>query len=359
MATVLSKIRVLIVDDSPMVRSILSRVLAEQEDIEVIGGARDPFEARELIIRYRPHVIVLDIEMPRMDGLTFLTKLMAHYPVPVIICSGVAPAASANAVKAIELGAIDVVPKPSAGGTGALKRLGAELADKIRAAAISKPPPPVPVNPAAAPRSFRQAGVDPNRWVVAIGASTGGTEAIRQVLAHMPADSPPVVMVQHMPEGFTHSFAQRLDQQSRLHVAEAEDHELLMPGRALLARGGVQMGVRSTGGQWRIAYGGTERINRHCPSVDYLFDSLTRCKGRRIAAVLLTGMGADGARGLKHLREHGAVTIAQDEASSVVYGMPKAAVELGAVQQQCAPPDVPRVLIEAMRAAQQAAASRA
>ncbi len=352
--TRLDKVRVLLVDDSPMVRNILSRVLADQEGIEVVGGARDPFEARELIIRHRPHVIILDIEMPRMDGLTFLTKLMAHYPVPVIICSGVAPAASANAVKAIELGAIDVVPKPTEGGTRALKQLGAELADKIRAAAISKPPP-VPVPPRAAPKSFRQAGIEPNRWVIAIGASTGGTDAIRHVLTQMPADAPPIVMVQHMPAGFTNSFARRLDEVCKLSVAEAEDNEILMPGRALLARGGVQMGVQSVGVQWRIRYGGTEKVNRHCPSVDYLFDSLTRCKGRRIAAVLLTGMGADGAKGLLHLREKGAITIAQDEASSVVYGMPKAAVELGAVQRQCPPSDVPRVLIELMGAEKAAA----
>ena len=344
-----SPIKVLIVDDSPLIRSMLSRVLAEEPDIQVVGGAKDPYEARELIITYRPDVILLDIEMPRMDGLTFLTKLMAHYPVPVIMCSGAAPASSAVALKAIELGAIDVVSKPTGGGNQALRQLGADLAEKIRAAAIAKSPPPIPAAATSATESFHAAGLDPQRYLVAVGASTGGTEAIRQMLGLMPEDCPPIVMVQHMPEGFTRSFADRLDQLSRITVQEAADGDVLVPGKAFLARGGVQMSVQVSGGKWRIAYGTSEPVNRHCPSVDVLFDSVARCPGRQLVGVLLTGMGADGAKGMLNLRRNGAITIAQDQRSSVVYGMPKVAVELGAVQHQSTPAGVTRVIIQALR----------
>lgn len=342
-------IKVLIVDDSAMIRSILSRVLAEEPEIEVVGGAKDPFEARELIINYRPDVIILDIEMPRMDGLTFLSRLMAHYPVPVIMCSGVAPSSSASALKAIELGAVDVVSKPTGGGRQALRDLGTELAEKVRAAAMAKPAPPIPASASAKIESFKAAGLDPNRYLIAIGASTGGTEAIRQTLSEFPEDCPPIVMVQHMPEGFTRSFAERLDQLSRITVKEAVDGDELIPGKALLARGGVQMGIQSSGSKWRIAYGNSEPVNRHCPSVDYLFDSIAKCMGKHLIGILLTGMGADGAKGLLNLRHKGAFTIAQDQRSCVVYGMPKVAFDLGAVQHQCAPADVIRVIMKTLR----------
>lgn len=351
----LKRIKVLIVDDSPLVRALLTRVLAAEPDIRVIGGAKDPYEARELIIAYRPDVIILDIEMPRMDGLTFLAKLMDHYPVPVIMCSGVAPASSAAALRAIELGAVDVVCKPSQGGREAMRRLAEDLAEKVRAAAAARPRVAVTrsVTRPAPPGSFRAAGLDPNHYLVAIGASTGGTEAIREVLTHMPSDCPPIVMVQHMPEGFTRSFAERLDQLSPLTVREAADGDPLLPGTALLARGGLQMEVRCSGGKWRVSYTGSEPVNRHCPSVDVLFDSVARCAGKKPIGVLLTGMGADGAQGLLRLRRAGALTIAQDRESSVVYGMPKVAVELGAVQYQTTPAEVAHVVIRALRSKSQ------
>ena len=344
-------IKVLIVDDSALIRSMLSRILAGEPDIDVVGGAKDPYEARELIIAHRPDVIILDVEMPRMDGLTFLGKLRVHYPVPVIMCSGVAPSSSETALTAIELGAIDVVSKPKSGGREALCKLGSDLAEKIRAAAMSMPPPPpIPKSVNAEPQSFRSCGLDPNRFVVAIGASTGGTEAIRGVLEHVPPDFPPVVMVQHMPEGFTKSFAGRLDQLSRVHVTEAVDGDVLEPGRAFLARGGIQMVVRPGPGKWRLAYTDREPVNRHCPSVDVLFDSVARHVGRRAVGVLLTGMGADGAKGLLEMREQGAVTLAQDQRSCVVYGMPKVAVELNAVQHQKPPAEIPRTIAHALQA---------
>jgi two-component system chemotaxis response regulator CheB len=342
---------VLIVDDSALVRSMLMRVLTEASDIEVVGGAKDPYEARELIIEYRPDVIILDIEMPRMDGITFLKKLMAHYPVPVIMCSGAAPANSEIALKAIEAGAVELVTKPAQGGNQALRHLGQELAEKIRAAAMSRPArPQIPAKVTAPPSTFKAAGLDPTRYLIAVGASTGGTEAIRATLSHFPADSPPITIVQHMPEGFTYSFATRLDEFCRVSVSEAIDGDLLIPGKAVLARGGVQMRVESGGGRLRAVYGNSELVNRHCPSVDVLFESVARISGKGLIGILLTGMGADGAQGLLTMRKAGAVTIGQSQQSSVVYGMPKVAHDIGAVQHQCAPGDVAKTMIQSLRA---------
>lgn len=344
------RIKVMIVDDSAVVRSILTRVLSEESDIKVVAGAKDPYEARQFIIECRPDVIILDIEMPRMDGLTFLKKLQAHYPVPVIMCSGVAPANSHAALTAISEGAIDVVAKPTTGGSAALAAIAEDLAEKVRAAAIAaRPRPRIPVSATAKPRTFREAAVDPSRYLVAIGASTGGTEAINQLLTHVPPDFPPVAIVQHMPAGFTKSFAERLDQFSPMTVTEAVEGDVLEPGRVVVARGEVQMELRFLGGQWRVSYGDDRRVNRHCPSVDVMFDSIVRHGADRVVGVLLTGMGADGAKGLLRLRESGASTIAQDQESSIVYGMPKAAVDLGAVEQSAAPNEVPGKVMQILQ----------
>ncbi len=342
--------KVLIVDDSAVIRSTLARVLSKESDIEVVGGACDPFEAREIIISSRPDVIILDIEMPRMDGITFLGKLREHYPVPVIMCSGVAPANSAAALRAIELGAIDIVAKPSRGGSENLRRLGEELADKIRAAAIAmSPPPPIPAHARrGTPQSFRECGIDPDQFLVVIGASTGGTEAIKDLLSHVPADFPPIAIVQHMPQGFTRSFAERLDGFSAMTVSEATDGETLRAGHAVVAPGGTQMAVTGTRGHWRVVYGSNEPFNRHCPSVDVLFDSAVKCAGKIAVGVLLTGMGADGANGLCTLRRSGAITVAQSAKSCVVYGMPKVAIEMGGAEHIAAPPDVPGIIFVAL-----------
>ncbi len=343
-------IKVLIVDDSLVVRKILTKVLNNEADIEVVGGAPDPFFARELIICHRPDVIILDIIMPRMDGITFLKKLKAHYPVPVIICSGVAPANSARALEALEAGAIDVVAKPSCGGPDALQQLGEDLAEKIRAAHIALPaaraPAPRLVTP---PRRFRDTGLDPNHTLVVIGASTGGTEAINELLSNVPDDFPPVAMVQHMPAGFTKSFAERLDRFSRLQVTEAVDGDHLISGRAFLARGGIQMSVTPVGQRWRICYGDSELVNRHCPSVGVLFNSVAHYARSRAVGVLLTGMGADGADGLLAMRQAGAITIAQNPESCVVYGMPKAAVDNGAAQHLAPPAAIPNLILRELR----------
>lgn len=343
-------IKVLIVDDSPFVRSILTRVLSEHKGIRVVAGAKDPYEAREFIIEFRPDVIILDVEMPRMDGLTFLRKLQVHYPVPVIICSGVTPANGQVALEAIASGAVDVLAKPRSGGSQALRRLGEELAEKICAAAVAMPaPPPVPASAGTVVRSFRDAGIDPHCYCVAIGASTGGTEAIKNLLSRVPADFPATAIVQHMPMEFTRSFAERLDQFSAMSVSEAVDGEVLGVGKAVVVRGGVQMSIGASGGRWRVIYGTDEPVNRHCPAVDVLFDSVARQVGNRAVGILLTGMGADGAKGLLGMRNAGALTIAQDQESSVVYGMPKVAVDIGAVQRSAPPSNIPAAVVEALR----------
>lgn len=344
-------IRVLLVDDSALIRAVLTRALSAATDIQVIGGAADPFEARELIIQHRPDVIILDIEMPRMNGLAFLRKLRVHYPVPVIMCSSLTQAGSQATIEALETGAVDVVAKPSVGGRAAMVAMSAELVEKVRAAMESGPPPPPrsPVRIDQKQPTFRSLGLNPDRYLVLIGASTGGTEAIRRLLCAAPPDFPATAMVQHMPEGFTRSFADRLNLLSPLTVSEATGGDPLVTGRAYLARGGLQMVVQGTGGQLRVNYAGSEPVNRHAPSVDVLFESAARPLGRQIIGVILTGMGEDGARGLLKLREGGALTFGQDRTSSVVYGMPKVAFQMGAVGEQASPGDIPRLIMRTLR----------
>jgi two-component system, chemotaxis family, protein-glutamate methylesterase/glutaminase len=343
-------ITVLIVDDSATVRVVLSRALSGEADITVIGEAKDPFEARELIIECQPNVIILDIEMPRMDGLTFLRKLQKHYPVPVIMCSGAASASSQAALQAIEMGAIDFVAKPTTGGSKALRQLAEDLADKVRAASVAMPVrPSIPASVITKQQTFRSSGLDPGRYIVAIGASTGGTEAIKDLLSHVPGDFPPTVIVQHMPAGFTKSFSDRLNEFSAMTVTEAVDGDVLEPGRALVARGGIQMSVVRIASRLQVVYGTDEPVNRHCPAVDVLFDSVAEHMGTSAVGVLLTGMGADGAQGLLNMQDRGAVTIGQTRESCVVYGMPKVAADLGAVQHLATPSSVPSTVASALK----------
>ena len=323
-------IRVLVVDDCAVVRAVLARALGGEADISLIGAAKDAFEARDMIIRHHPQVIILDLNLPRIDGLTFLRKLRTDYPVPVIIFSGAAQANSDAAVGALEAGAIDVIAKPNIGGAAAIAALGRQMSDAIRAAALAHAPRCS--TPALRQPTSSSVGIDLQRSVIAIGASTGGTEAIKDVVCNLPRLCPPVVMVLHMPAGFTKSYAGRLNSIGPLAVCEAVEGESLVPGRAFLARGDTHMTIKGRPGAWRISYTDQEPINRHCPSVDVLFDSVALCGGNRAVGVLLTGMGADGARGLLRMRAAGAATIAQDETTSVVFGMPKVAIELNAAQ---------------------------
>jgi len=343
-------IKVLIIENSPLVRSVLTRALSSERDLWVVGAAKDAQEARDLIIVHRPDVIILDADLPGTSGLAFLKRLTVYYPVPVIICCEASPKGDEAALQATELGAAEVMAKPPHAQRELIRSLAIELADKVRAVAAAIRRPPILLSDAAAaPISLREAGLDPHRYLVAIGASTGGTDALQALLSQAPADFPPTVMVQHMPEGFTQAFAGRLNRHSHLTVTEAVHGDVLDAGRALLARGGIQMAVTTVGGRWQIAYGTSELVNRHCPSVDVLFNSVARAAGRRAIGVLLTGMGDDGARGLLHMAEAGALTIAQDRASSVVYGMPKVAAELGAVQHTAAPSQIPSLILQALR----------
>lgn len=330
-------IKVLIVDDSALMRALLSQIIGGVPDIEVVGSAPDPLAAREMIKALNPDVLTLDVEMPRMDGLEFLNRLMRLRPMPVVMVSSLTAKGSEVTLQALETGAVDFVAKPRADSEAALQAYGEEIREKIRAAYDAR-------NRLAAPRAVSaKAPTAPpsngfsqrllNSHVVAIGASTGGTEAIREVLTRLPAAMPPIVMVQHMPETFTPSFAARLDSLSALRVLEAKGGERLKPGTAYLAPGHSHMTVRRSAGGYALELDKSEPVNRHRPSVDTLFLSVARQAGREATGVILTGMGKDGARGLLEMRKAGAWTIGQDQESCVVYGMPREAAQIGAVAE--------------------------
>jgi two-component system, chemotaxis family, protein-glutamate methylesterase/glutaminase len=317
--------RVLIVEDSPFMQRLLAALIGEADDLKVVGVAKDPIEAREKIKALAPDVITLDVEMPRMDGITFLERLMRLRPMPVVMVSSWTEANAEITFKSLELGAIDFVAKPRGEGGRDVHEFGASLVEKIRAAAMAE----MRSLPHAATRAPMASGGFRSGALVAVGASTGGTEAVRELLEHMPADSPPIVIVQHMPEMFTRLFARRLDEQCRLKVTEVATGETLRQGHAYVAPGNWHVTVSNTGGKMQAWLDQAEAVNRHRPSVDVLFRSVARTVGSRASGVLLTGMGRDGADGLGEMKEAGCVTFAQDRASSVVYGMPKAAIEAG------------------------------
>jgi len=330
------KIRVLVVDDSAIVRKILTDALSAEPDIEVIGSAPDPFVARDKILTLRPDVITLDIEMPRMDGLSFLRRLMRYHPIPVIIISSLGQASSRAAVEALQAGAVEVLAKPD--GPYSVGELGNLLATKIRAAAAAKirrPEVDAPVRPVAPPPVSKQPLPQRSNSavsIIAIGASTGGTEAIQEVLTHLPANSPPIVIVQHIPAVFSKAFADRLNGLCAIEVKEAQEGDALLPGRALIAPGGYHMLVRRHADGFKVALSSTlPPVCYQRPAVDVLFQSVSEVSGPTIVAALLTGMGSDGAQGMAALKRVGAKTIAQDEASSVVFGMPREAIRLGCV----------------------------
>ncbi len=325
------RLRVVIVDDSSVVRKLLGDALAREPDIEVVGTAADPYAARELIFRHRPDVITLDIEMPRMDGLSFLTQLMAHQPMPVIVVSSITQHGSAASVEALRLGAIDVIAKP--GGPASVGEVTTQLVRRMRA--IRQAPPirfttaagddrPAPVT-----ASRRQAPTGPGPGLIVIGASTGGTQAIETVLTRLPADVPPVLIVQHMPAGFTRAFAARLDATCPMRVCEAAGGEVLQAGTAYIAPGDRHMVVERSGVRLMAQLRDGPPVHYQRPAVDVLFHAAARVTGVRIVAAVLTGMGADGAEGLLALRKAGAETFAQDERSCVVFGMPREAIALG------------------------------
>ncbi len=313
--------KVLVVDDSRVVRDVLSRELAGDPEIEVVGAAPDAYAAWGMIVRSRPDVVTLDLEMPGMDGLSFLRRLLRRHPLPVVVVSSLTPAGSELALEALEAGAVEVMAKPSG------RRTLAALAPLVKGAAGAK----VSAREGATRRRSATAGAltRVSQKVVVIGASTGGTQALQQVLTALPRTAPPIAVVQHMPEGFTRSFAQRLDQLCDVEVKEAEDQDELLPGRVLIAPGDHHLMIRRSGGRYRAEVKSGPPVSGHRPSVDLLFRSAARV-GADAIGVLLTGMGKDGARGMLEMKESGAATIAQDEASCVVFGMPREAIALGA-----------------------------
>jgi len=326
------RIKVLIVDDSAIVRKLLSEALESAPDLEVVGTAPDPYVARDKILSLRPDVLTLDIEMPRMDGLTFLKRLMRFHPMPVVVISSLGQASSRVALEAFEHGAVEVLAKP--GGPYSVGELKQDLPQKVRAAAQARLRTGVaaPAAPVAKPALINPRAID-SRELIAIGASTGGTEAIREVLTALPAETPGILIVQHIPPVFSTAFAKRLDDICRIQVREAVDGDRVAPGLALIAPGNFHMTVAKRGGEYRVSVQDGPRVCYQRPAVDVLFESVAAAARKDGVGVLLTGMGADGAQGLLRMKRAGARTIAQDEASSVVFGMPREAIRLGAVDQ--------------------------
>jgi two-component system, chemotaxis family, protein-glutamate methylesterase/glutaminase len=328
----LGKIKVLIVDDSAIVRKIFSEELSKYSDIEVVGVAPDPYVARDKIVNLKPDVVTLDIEMPRMDGLTFLKKLMKYHPLPTIIVSSLTPSGGKLTLEAMDIGAVDVIAKP--GSSYSVGDMSAQLVEKIRAASRARlMTKDFTENSNSTESEPMKALAQTSNKIIAIGASTGGTEALKKILVKMPPNSPGMVIVQHMPANFTTAFAARLNDMCQISVKEAEDNDSVTPGTALVAPGNYHMIFRRSGARYYVEIKTGPMVHHQRPSVDVLFKSTARYAGANAIGVILTGMGADGAEGLLEMKKMGAGTIAQDEKSCVVFGMPKEAIKLGAVDK--------------------------
>jgi two-component system chemotaxis response regulator CheB len=334
----MKRIKVLVVDDSAVVRQVISGVLSEDRSIHVIAAVADPIFAMQRMRMDWPDVIVLDVEMPRMDGITFLKKIMSEHPTPVVICSSLTVKGAETTMQALAAGAVTIVAKPKVGVKNFLLDASADLveavkvagranvrnlrpADQMRTEFAERTPPPL------------TALKETTEHVVAIGTSTGGTQALELILSALPRVSPGIVVVQHMPEKFTAAFSQRLNEVCQIEVREAQDNDRVLPGRALIAPGGKQMTMKRSGALYYVEVRGAPPVNRHCPSVDVLFRSVAKYAGSNAVGIIMTGMGDDGARGLLEMHDAGARTVAQDEESCVVFGMPKEAIKLGAVDR--------------------------
>ena len=344
------KIRVLICDDSAMVRKILTTELSKDRDIEIIGAVTDPYMARDRIVEDKPDVLLLDVEMPRMDGVTFLQKLMKHYPIRVIIVSSLAESGSEVAMKAMEYGALEVMCKP--GSMYSVGDMTEQLIDKIKAV-MQVPEYRVKALSEKAAVAVKKSPVMSSmirttNKVIVIGASTGGTEALREVLQRLPVNIPPVMIVQHMPQYFTKTFAERLDSMCQIKVKEADDMEILSPGKALIAPGNKHMEVMRSGAVYYAKLRDGPLVFHQRPAVENLFLSAAKFVGKNAVGVIMTGMGKDGAGGMLEMKKEGAFTMAQDEKSCVVFGMPKEAIELGAATQIVPLNRIPETIIEAI-----------
>ncbi len=336
----MAKTTVVVVDDSALVRSILTEIINRQPDMTCIGAAADPLLAREMIRNLNPDVITLDVEMPRMDGLDFLARLMRLRPMPVVMVSTLTERGAEVTMKALELGAIDFVAKPKIGVADGIRLLADDITDKIRIAAKAHvrrapaaAPAAAPGAPAAKPAVVANLGRMSTEKIIFIGASTGGTEATKDVLVNLPADCPAVVITQHMPPGFTKSYAARLDGLCRIRVKEAQDGERILPGHGYIAPGGTHLSVERSGANYIARVQDGEPVNRHKPSVEVLFHSAARVVGQNAIGIMLTGMGADGAKAMKVMKDAGSYNLVQDEASCVVFGMPREAIAAGAADE--------------------------
>jgi len=347
------KTKVLVVDDSALIRSLLTEIINSQPDMTVVGAAPDPLIAREMIKQLNPDVLTLDVEMPKMDGLEFLEKLMRLRPMPVVMVSTLTERGSEITMRALELGATDFVTKPKISITDGMREYTDIIADKIRAASLAKisslPRQSATQNSHGAPVALRNPLISSEKLLI-IGASTGGTEAIKAFLLQMPSDCPGILITQHMPAGFTKSFANRLDSLCQISVKEAEGGERILPGHAYIAPGDKHLLLARSGANYVTQLSDEPPVNRHKPSVDVLFDSAAACAGRNAIGVILTGMGKDGAIGMLHMKNAGAYNYAQNEESCVVYGMPKEAVAQGGVDEVAHLQDLPKLVLNYLMA---------
>ncbi len=355
----MSKIKVVVVDDSALVRSLLAEIINRQPDMACIGTANDPLAAREMIRELNPDVITLDVEMPKMDGLEFLSRLMKLRPMPVLMVSTLTERGAEITMRALEMGAVDFVAKPRIGVSSGLRELGDEIVEKLRIAAkaqVRRLTTPAPAaagaggSSASAAATSKPFGRLSTEKVICIGSSTGGTEAIKEILVRLPADSPAIVITQHMPPGFTTSFAARLDSLCRISVSEARHGERILPGHAYIAPGGFQFRIDRSGANYVAVVEDTPPVNRHKPSVEVLFKSAAKVLGPNAYGVMLTGMGADGATAMKEMRDAGSYNYVQDEASCVVFGMPKMAIQAGAAHEVLPLLQIADALTERIRA---------
>lgn len=355
------KIRVIVVDDSALVRSLLAEIINRQHDMECIGSANDPLIAREMIRDLNPDVITLDVEMPRMDGIDFLGRLMRLRPMPVLMISTLTERGAEVTMRALELGAVDFVAKPRVGVANGLQELATQIVDKIRVAAVAQVhrlpvvPPGVAVAAGAKPVAVRDPaapsllGRVSTEKIIAIGASTGGTEAIKEVLTRLPADCPAIVITQHMPPGFTTSFAARLNSLCQMTVKEATHGERLLPGHAYIAPGGKHFSISRSGANYVAVVDDAPPVNRHKPSVEVLFKSVAANAGRNAYGIMLTGMGADGAAAMREMRDAGSYNLVQDESTCIVFGMPREAIAHGAADEVLPLPQIAQALLLKLR----------
>lgn len=354
----MAKTKVVVVDDSALVRSILTEIINRQPDMECIGAAADPLVAREMIRTLNPDVITLDVEMPKMDGLDFLQRLMRLRPMPVVMVSTLTERGAEVTLKALELGAIDFVAKPKIGVADGIRQLAQDITDKIRVASkahIRRAPPPAAASAGGAaaapakPVTMASIGRLSTEKIIFIGASTGGTEATKDVLLNLPADCPAVVITQHMPPGFTKSYAARLDGLCKIRVKEAQDGERILPGHGYIAPGGFHLSVERSGANYIARVQDGEPVNRHKPSVEVLFHSAAKVVGPNALGIMLTGMGADGAKAMKVMKDAGSYNLVQDEATCVVFGMPREAIAAGAADEVLPLQQIAPRLIERLR----------